>query len=232
MFINILWKTVLLYLIVVISMRLMGKRQIGQLQPFEFAIAVMISEIAAIPLTEENKNIIDGIIPIFILVVCQFIVSIISIKSVRARKIICGRPRVVIKSGALQEKNLRKELYTINDLLELLRINNVQNISDVEFGVLETNGELSLVMKSQKRPLTPADLGIDTEYEGPSLDIIIDGVVHYENLKLAKLDIKWLMEQLKNKGWSDPKDIFFASLNSKGELYIQPKWKAVKNRKY
>jgi len=231
MFINLVWKTALLYLVVVLSMRLMGKRQIGQLQPFEFAIAVMISELAAFPLTEENKNIIDGIIPIFILVVCQFIISIISIKSVRAREIICGRPRVVIKNGTLQEKNLRKELYTINDLLEQLRISNVHNISDVEFGVLETNGELSMVMKSQKRPLTPADLGIDTQYEGPSLDIIIDGVVHNENLELANLDINWLMEQLKNKGWFDPKDIFFASLNSQGELYIQPKWKAVKNRK-
>jgi uncharacterized membrane protein YcaP (DUF421 family) len=231
MFINIVWKTALLYLIVVLSMRLMGKRQIGQLQPFEFAIAVMISEIAAFPLTDESKNIMHGIIPIFILVVCQFIISIISIKSVRAREIICGRPRVVIKNGSLQEKNLRKELYTINDLLEQLRISNVQNISDVEFGVLETNGELSMVLKSQKRPLTPADLGISTEYEGPSLDIIIDGVVHIENLELADLDTNWLIEQLKNEGWSDPKDIFFASLNSKGELYIQPKWKAVKNRR-
>ena len=231
MFINIVWKTALLYLTVVLSIRLMGKRQIGQLQPFEFAIAVMISEIAAFPLTDESKNIMHGIIPIFILVVCQFIVSVISIKSVRAREIICGRPRVVIKNGTLHEKNLRKELYTINDLLEQLRICNVHNISDVEFGILETNGELSMVMKSQKRPLTPADLGIDTEYEGPSLDIIIDGVVHNENLELADLDTNWLIEQLKSKGWSDPKDIFFASLNSKGELYIQPKWKAVKKRK-
>ncbi|MDI9483817.1 MAG: DUF421 domain-containing protein, partial [Bacillota bacterium] len=195
MFINIVWKTALLYLTVVLSMRLMGKRQIGQLQPFEFAIAVMISEIAAFPLTDESKNIMHGIIPIFILVVCQFIVSVISIKSVRAREIICGRPRVVIKNGSLQEKNLRKELYTINDLLEQLRISNVQNISDVEFGVLETNGELSMVLKSQKRPLTPADLGISTEYEGPSLDIIIDGVVHIENLELADLDTNWLIEQ-------------------------------------
>lgn len=138
---------------------------------------------------------------------------------------------MVIKNGTLHEKNLRKELYTINDLLEQLRICNVHNISDVEFGILETNGELSMVMKSQKRPLTPADLGIDTEYEGPSLDIIIDGVVHNENLELADLDTNWLIEQLKSKGWSDPKDIFFASLNSKGELYIQPKWKAVKKRK-
>ena len=88
MFINLVWKTALLYLIVVLSMRLMGKRQIGQLQPFEFAIAVMISEIAAFPLTEENKNILDGIIAISILVVCQFVISIISIKSIRAREII------------------------------------------------------------------------------------------------------------------------------------------------
>jgi len=231
MFISLVWKTALLYFVVVLSMRLMGKRQIGQLQPFEFAIAVMISELAAFPLTEENKNIIEGIIPIFILVVCQFVISFISIKSVRAREIICGRPRVVIKNGTIQEKNLRKELYTINDLLEQLRIANVQDISDVEVGVLETNGELSMVLKSQKRPVTPADLGISTDYEGPSLDIIIDGVVRNENLKLAKLDTNWLMEQLKNRGWNSPKDIFFASLNSKGELYVQPKWKVVKNRK-
>ena len=114
---EIIWKTAFLYLIVIISMRLMGKRQIGELQPYEFAIAVMISELAAFPLTEENKKILDGVIPISILVVCQYLLSVLSMKSIKAREWICGRHRIVIMNGCLQEKNLRKELYTINDLL-------------------------------------------------------------------------------------------------------------------
>lgn len=228
---DIIWKTALLYLVVVISMRLMGKRQIGELQPFEFAVAIMISELAAFPLTEDDKNVLHGLIPIVILVVCQFLISVLSIKSIKARELICGRPRIVIQNGHLQERNLRKELYTINDLLEQLRIANVQNVSDVEHGVLETNGQLSLVLKSQKRPLTPEDVGVETRYEGLSLDLIIDGVVHFENLELAKLDINWLVSQLNEKGWANPEDIFYASLDTQGNFYFQPKMKIAKNRR-
>lgn len=230
MLIDVIWKTAILYLVVVVSMRLMGKRQIGELQPFEFGIAVMISELAAFPLTESDKDIWYGIVAIGILVLCQFIFSVLSIKSVRFRGILCGRPRVVIKNGRLLEQNLTRELYTINDLLEQLRILNVQNISDVEYGILETNGQLSIVLKSQKRAVTPADLGIETKYEGISLDLIIDGSILEHNLKLAKLDRNWLMNKLKENGWSNPKDIFYACLDSEGNFYFQPKLKAAKNR--
>lgn len=227
----IIWKTVVLYLIVVVSMRIMGKRQIGELQPFEFAVALMISELAAFPLTESDKGIWEGITPIVILVVTQFLVSVLAIKSVKARELICGIPRIVIMNGSLQEQNLRKELYTINDLLEQLRIAGIQNISDVEHGILETNGQLSLVLKSQKRALTPSDLGIETKYEGISVDLIIDGKMNDQNLKLVKLDTAWLAKQLQDKGWSDPDDIFYASLDTQGNFYFQPKQKAAKNRK-
>jgi len=227
----IIWKTVVLYLVVIVSMRLMGKRQIGELQPFEFAVALMISELAAFPLSESDSNIWEGIVPIIILVATQFLVSLLSIKSVKARELICGRPRVMIMNGALQEQNLRKELYTVNDLLEQLRIAGIQNISDVEHGILETNGQLSLVLKSQKRPLVPSDLGIETKYEGISVDLIIDGKIHTENLKLVKLDMEWLQKKLREGSWSDPKDIFYASLDTQGNLFLQPKLKATKNRK-
>ena len=227
----IVWKTIVLYLVVIVAMRLMGKRQIGELQPFEFAVALMISELAAFPLTESNKGIWDGIIPISILVITQFMVSLLAVKSVKARGWICGRPRIVIMNGNLQEKNLRKELYTINYLLEQLRIAGIQNISDVEHGILETNGQLSLVVKSQKRPLTPADLGIETKYEGLSVDLIVDGRIHEKNLKLVKLDIPWLEKQLQEKGWPNPDDIFYASLDTQGNFYFQPKLKATKKTK-
>ena len=225
---TIVWKTVVLYLVVIVAMRLMGKRQIGELQPFEFAVALMISALAAFPLTVSNKGIWDGIAPISILVITQFMVSLLAVKSVRARGWICGRPRIVIMNGNLQEKNLRKELYTINDLLEQLRIAGIQNISDVEHGILETNGQLSLVVKSQKRPLTPEDLGIDTKYEGLSVDLIVDGRIHEKNLNLVKLDIPWLKKQLREKGWPNPDDIFYASLDTQGNFYFQPKLKAAK----
>lgn len=227
----IVWKTIVLYLVVIVAMRLMGKRQIGELQPFEFAVALMISELAAFPLTESNKGIWDGIAPISILVITQFMVSLLAVKSVRARGWICGRPRIVIMNGNLQEKNLRKELYTINDLLEQLRIAGIQNISDVEHGILETNGQLSLVVKSQKRPLTPEDLGIETKYEGLSVDLIVDGRIHEKNLNLVKLDIPWLKKQLREKGWPNPDDIFYASLDTQGNFYFQPKLKATKKTK-
>ncbi len=226
----VIFKTILMYTLVVASMRIMGKRQIGELQPFEFAVTIMISELATFPMSEKDSSIFEAIIPIIILVACQFFISFISVKSIKARAIICGRPRTLISNGALLENNLRSELYTINDLLEQLRISSVQNIYDVEHAVLETNGQLSVVLKSQKRPLTPSDMKIETEYEGLTLDIIIDGVVHHENLKLAKVDISWLLNELKNKGWPNPKDIFYASLDTEGNFYFQPKLDAAKNR--
>jgi len=223
-------KTILMYMIVLVAMRLMGKRQIGQLQPFEFAVTIMISELAVFPMTEKDVSLIDGIVPIIVLVACQFVISIVSVKSVKAREVICGRPKILIANGALQENNLHRELYTINDLLEQLRIANVQNVNDVEYAVLETNGQLSLVLKSQKRPVTPSDLGIETKYEGLTIDIIIDGVIHYDNLKLAKVDESWLLKKLKDKGWPNPEDIFYASIDTQGNFYFQPKLSAAKNR--
>jgi len=230
MLFGIVWKTALMYLVVVIAMRLMGKRMIGELQPFELAIAIMISELAAFPLAEEDRNVWHGIISIGILIVCQILLSILSVKSIAARTLICGRPRIVVKNGKLLEHNLKKELYTINDLLEQLRILNVQNIADVEYAVLETNGQLSVVLKSQKRPLTPADMGIETKYEGLSLDLIIDGVVINHNLKLARLDVNWLLGKLKENGWDNPKDIFYAYLDPEGNFRFQPKLSASKNK--
>jgi len=231
MSLSIIWKTSILYFVVIVSMRLMGKRQIGELQPFEFAIALMISELAVFPLSESGRGIWEGIVPITILVVLQFLILLLAVKSVKAREWICGRPRIVIMNGCLQEQNLRKELYTINDLLEQLRIAGVQNISDVEHGILETNGQLSLVLKSQKRPLVPSDLGIETKYEGFSMDLIIDGKIIENSLKLAKLDVEWLKKQLSDRGWPNPDDIFYASLDTEGNFYFQPKLKAAKNRR-
>lgn len=223
MVLTLIWKTFLLYGVVVVTMRLMGKRQIGQLQPFEFAIAVMISELAALPLTEDDKKLHHALIPIAVLVICQLMISLISLKGVRIRDYICGKPTVLIRNGRMLEKNMKREMCTVNDLLEQLRFNNIQDPSDVEYAVMETNGQLSVVVKSQKRPVTPEDLNIDTKYEGYSIDLIIDGRLIGKALERFNIQKKWLNDKLAEHGISDYKMVFFASLDSSGKLYVQKK---------
>lgn len=214
-------RTIILYIIVVIVMRIMGKRQIGQLQPFELAIAIMISDLAAVPMQNTGIPLLHGIIPILTLLILQLLISFLSIKSLRARAIICGKPAILIEKGLIVESTLSKELYTLNDLLEQLRINNFPNIADVEYAILETNGQLSVIPKSQKRPLNPEDMDIKTDYEGLPMDIIIDGRVLLDNLEKIGKDRLWLTQALRSQHYDHPEQILFASLEPSGKLHLQ-----------
>jgi len=214
-------RTIILYIIVVIVMRIMGKRQIGQLQPFELAIAIMISDLAAVPMQNTGIPLLHGIIPILTLLLLQLLISFLSIKSLRARSIICGRPTILIERGRIVESALRKELYTISDLLEQLRINNFPNIADVDYAILETNGQLSVIPKSQKRPLNPEDMDIKTDYEGLPIDIILDGKVLTDNLKKSGKDYRWLEQALRSQNYEHPEQILFACLEPSGKLHLQ-----------
>jgi uncharacterized membrane protein YcaP (DUF421 family) len=224
-------RALVLYIIVVIVMRIMGKRQIGQLQPFELAIAIMISELAAVPMQNTGIPLVNGIIPILTLVVAQLLMSFLSIKSIRARAIICGKPTILIERGQILESALRKELYTLNDLLEQLRINNIPNVSDVEYAILETNGQLSIIPKSQKRPLTPEDMSIKTKYDGLPIDVIIDGCVLERNLEIAGKSRRWLSDELAKRQYDSPDAIFYACVVPDGSLYLQPREKGAASGK-
>lgn len=215
-------RALVLYIIVVISMRIMGKRQIGQLQPFELAIAIMISELAAVPMQDTGIPLINGIIPILTLLIAQLLMSLLALKSIRARALICGKPTILIEKGRIKEEELRKELYTINDLLEQLRIKNFSNIADVEYAILETNGQLSVIPKSQKRPLNPQDMNIKTDYEGITIDVIIDGHIIANNLKIINKDKQWLLQELHKQQYGSSDEVLFACIDSSGRLYCQP----------
>jgi len=216
-------RTLILYTLVVVVMRIMGKRQIGQLQPFELVVAILISELAAVPMQNTGIPLVNGIIPILTLLMAQIVISVISLKSTKARAIICGKPAVLIENGKIREDEIRKEMYTLTDLLEQLRIKNVPNIADVEFAILETNGQLSIIPKSQKRPLCPEDLKVETKYEGLPLTLIIDGEVNDMNLKKAGLDREWLKSELSKFEINSFDDVLFASLDTSGNLYYQQK---------
>ncbi len=216
-------RTIILYLLVIFVMRVMGKRQAGELQPFELAAAIMISELASIPMQNTGIPLFNGVIPIITIVFGQVLLSFICLKSNKVRNIVYGKPTILIENGNILERNLKHEMYTLSDLMEGLRMNNVSNIADVEFAILETTGQLSIVLKSQKRPVNPEDLKVPTKYEGISLTLVIDGEVVNENLEKANLTEEWLKTRLRKLGVESAKDVLFASLDSEGKLYYQTK---------
>lgn len=216
-------RTLILYTLVMITMRLMGKRQIAQLEPFELVITIMIADLAVIPMQDRDIPLINGIIAILTLLFVQVTFSVLSLKSLWFRTVLDGRYSVIIANGVIQEAEMRKARYNLHELLEQLRLNSVFDPSDVEFAVLETSGDLSVMLKSQARPVTPKDLDLDTKYEGLPLFLILDGKVMRTELEKARLTEGWLRTELEKHGTKDPADILIASLSTDGELYIQRK---------
>ena len=172
--INTFIRVIILYILVLVIMRLMGKRELGQMQPFELVIAMMIADLAAVPMGDTGIPITNGIIPILALLLIQLIIAIINLKSIRGRSIICGKPSILIYRGKIDEKTMKKEKFTINELQERLRQSNVFNIGDVEYAILETSGQVTVIQKPEKRNTIPEDFGILPEYEGIPYDLVID----------------------------------------------------------
>ena len=217
-------RAIILYIVVLIVMRLMGKREIGQLQPFELAISIMIADLGTIPMSDPGIPITNGIIPILGLLVMHLVISMVNIKSIKARGIICGKPCILIYRGKIDEEKLKKERFTINELQERLRGNNVFNIGDVEYAILETNGEITVIPKPNKRNLMPEDLNINPEYEGIPYDLVIDGKIMNDNLKVIKKDYSWLKKEI-NKFGFNPEEALIVTLDGKGQIFCQKKEK-------
>ena len=217
-------RAIVLYIIVLIVMRFMGKREIGQLQPFELVISIMIADLASTPMSEIGIPITSGIIPILGLLVMHLIISVLNMKSIKAREILCGKPRILIYRGKIDENALIREKFTINELEERLRGKDVMNLADVEYAILETSGEISVILKPEKRGTIPEDFGINPEYEGMSYDLVIDGQVMYHNLKVLGRDYEWLKKELKKLNMK-PEEALVATIDGGGSIFAQKKGK-------
>ena len=216
------FRSIVLYIIVLIVMRLMGKREIGQLQPFELAISIMRADLATIPMTETGIPIFNGIIPILGLLLMHILISIINLKSLKAREIICGKPRILIYRGKIDAKALKKERFTINELQEKLRGNNIVNLGDIEYAILETSGEVTIIQKPEKRGSIPEDFNIKPEYEGIPYDLVIDGKVMEQNLKKLGKNYNWLKKQVEKFGIK-PEEALVVTIDGKGQIFCQKK---------
>ena len=222
MFILII-RTIILYFFTLVIMRLTGKRQLGQLQPFELVITVMISQLATIPMQDARIPLIHVVGPIVTLLFLQVVTMFLSLKSENARKYICGKPSVIIEQGRIQIEELEHQKINLNDLLEELRLKGFYNIEDIEYAILETSGELSIIPRTSKMNVTKSDLNIRSTQDKLPVTLILDGRINYNNLKVIRKDIHWLEEQLIRNKISDYEKVFFAICDSNGDFFYQLK---------
>lgn len=217
----VLVRTMLLYIVVVAVMRVMGKRQIGELQPFELVIAIMLSELAAVPMQDTGIPLIHGLIPIFTLMVLQIFISFLTLKFEFMRKLVCGLPSILIKKGEIVEEELARQRFNLDDLMEELRMLGYLNVSDVEYAILETSGKVSIIPKHNKTPVTKEDLSISPTKTQLPIGLVLDGKINRRNLELTGHDEKWLMDQLLKYDISQAKDAFYAMIDSSGKFFVQ-----------
>ena len=215
-------RTIFLYIIVLIVMRFMGKREISQLQPFELVISIMIADLATTPMSETGVPIFYGIIPILGLLFVHVVISILNLKSMIVREIISGKPRILMYRGKIDEKAMIKENITINELQERLRTKDIFNLEDVEYAILETSGEITVIPKPGKRDLTPEDFNMEPEYVGMPYDLVIDGKIMKENLKKIGKDYNWLKKEV-NKFHIQPEEALVVVLSGNGSIFCQKK---------
>ncbi len=216
-------RTIIIYLIIVLVLRLMGKRQVGQLQPFELVVILMISELAAIPTQDTGIPLLAGLFPVLVLLLLGLTISQVSLKSEKARAIICGTPTILISKGIILEDELRKLRYNLSDLLEQLRVKDIPNITDVEYAILETNGQLSVIPKATKRAVNPEDLNINPPYEGLPITLIMDGILQQHNLEKANVTYAWLQNELNRANIDDLSQVLLASVDAQMVLFLQRK---------
>ncbi len=216
--IAILIRSVLLVCFAILAMRLMGKRQIGQLQPFELVIAIMIADLASTPMESLDTPLWRGILPLFITVALHQLFTLLSLKSQWLRAFFSGKPTVVINNGQIDYKALEKLCFNLNDLLEELRNGGILTPTEVGTAIMETSGKLSVFPKSQHRCLTPQDMGMTTGYEGIPLTLIMDGKLEKANLPLCGRDEEWLLKHLKRLGFARMQDVLLCYLDTDGQL--------------
>lgn len=209
---EILFRTVLLYLLIIVTFRLMGKREVGELSVIDLVVTIMLAEIASMAIENTNDHLIHTLIPIIAIVILQILFSFISLKSKRFRDLLDGRPSIIINKGTIDEKEMKKQRYNFDDLLVQLREKDIRNISDVEFAILEPSGKLSVFKKEpqKKKKSTQGDI---------TMPLIIDGVIQEENLRRINKTSFWLRQELKKQGAPEIKKISFCSYDQ-GEFYI------------
>ncbi|MEG0770453.1 MAG: DUF421 domain-containing protein [Clostridia bacterium] len=218
-------RTIILYLFISIGLRVMGKRQVGEMQPTEFVITILISELISIPMQDVSIPLFNGIIPILVLIALELLTSFFMMKSNRFRHLFIGRSSILIERGKVNQKELDKTRCNIAELLEELRLKGATCIEEVEFAILETNGKISVILKGSLSPVTQGQLEISPEKKQIPISIIVNGVLDKKNIKNGNVSIERVNEILKKNRLSDIKKVFLLCVYPDGSDFLIKKEK-------
>ncbi|NLA86328.1 MAG: DUF421 domain-containing protein [Clostridiales bacterium] len=213
-------RTLIIYAVIIVSLRIMGKRQLGELEPAELVVAVLISDLAAHPLQDIGTPLLYGVIPVLTLLCCQVLMSGLIVKSIKFRKFICGKPSLLIHKGKVVQREMKSNRFTLDELTEQLRKKDISDIGSVKYGVLETDGSLSALLYTAQSPLTPEHMAIQVQDAGYPVIIINEGRVLSDNLNKMGYNEIWLKRQLSNRNASSVSDVYLMTLDENGSVFF------------
>ncbi len=220
---TVLIRAVVIYFIVLVMMRLMGKRQIGEMQPFELVITLIAAEIACIPMSDVAIPLSHGIVPILTLVILHFMLSFLARKSLILRRVISGNPMIVVDGNGINYENLRKMNMNVNDLIEAIRSGGDFNFEEIRYAIFETNGKLCVVKYEQFESPTRCDMNVKAEPSALPVALLVDGKFLSENLVLARITGPELAKKLHTMGENNYKKVVLVTVDNNGKLYVQPR---------
>ena len=214
-----LTRTVILYLLIITGVRLMGKRQVGELEPSELVVSLLIADLAAVPMQDFGIPLLIGIIPIFALLSMTMIFSVLTMKNTRFRILMCGKPSIVVRNGELDQREMQRNRYTVDELFEELRMKGHTDLTKIKYAILETNGQLSVLPYAANQPPDAAQLSVKTQECGLPVILISDGRLMEENLHISGHDRNWLDKQLRKHNCPSPADVFLLTVDEVGKVY-------------
>ena len=216
-------RAIIMYLLITVALRVMGKRQLGELEPSELVITILISEIAAVPMQDTNIPLLYGILPITILICLEILFSAGLLKSHRFRAIFCGRPCILMENGMILEKELRRNRILLDELLEELRVKDITDLHTVQYAILETSGKLSTVLYPTEQPATASQAGADPVRAGLPVVVINDGREMSDNIRSRGLSEEFLRSEMKRRGVDSAKDVLLMTVDEQGKVFLVPK---------
>ena len=219
----VLVRTLIIYFALLLAMRLLGKRQLGEMELSEFVVAALIADLASHPLQDMGIPLINGLVPILVLFCCEVLIAGLSLKSIRLRSLIFGKPSLLIVKGRILQREMFKNRFTLDELMQELRAQGVSDLNSVAYGILETNGKLSLLLSPADSPVTAGQLQVQTQDTGYPSIVISDGRVLEANLRHLGYDRLWLNKQLKARGLSSPGQVFLMTASDTGAVYCAAK---------
>ena len=216
-------RTVILYFAILISMRIMGKRQLGEMEISEFIVAALIADLAATPLQDIGIPLLNGLVPIIIMFCFEIIIAGLNMRSIKLRKLTYGRPEIIIRNGRIIREAMQKNRFTLDELMQELRAQGLTDTAQVEYAVLETNGQLSIILKSGNQPATASQMGVDADDVSYAHIIINEGRILDNNLKLLGRDRRWLANELKRQNLRSADEVYILTLSENGSVFCQTK---------